>query len=395
MARLIDSLRNSVTLSGPYNNVEPTAIELHKSLFVADLHADSLLWNRNLLEKADYGHVDLHRLIEGNISLQAFTVVTKVPFPSVFGFDTFSQDAPDLITALAWLQGRSDGYRQSLKERALEQARMLRRFAKQSAGRTGIDLHIIQWREDLEEYLLKRRQRIDRGNKPSMVAALLGLEDAHALEGDISQSLRELYEEGFRMMALTHFFHNDFGGSSTGHGKQGLTEKGGELITEIQRLGIVLDLAHASEKTLDDLLEMNSLPPLVVSHTGIRKTCPERGAVNLSTDHIKKIAEHGGLIGVGLWTEAVCGGVSKTVEAIEHVVKTVGDVGSVAIGADFDGGVRTHFDARGIALLTEELQKKEFSEPEIRKMMGENVRDFLLKHLRRRADSHSENNPRG
>src|SRR3982751_3819881 len=69
----------NVTLNPPPYQASERAVELHKHLLVADLHADSLLWDRDLLNRATRGHVDIPRLIEGNVALQAFTIVTKTP----------------------------------------------------------------------------------------------------------------------------------------------------------------------------------------------------------------------------------------------------------------------------------------------------------------------------
>src|SRR5689334_18831601 len=74
----VEKGRNVILNPPPYNASE-AAKELHKRLLIADLHADTLLWNRDLLKRSDYGHVDVPRLIEGNVAVQGFTVVTKTP----------------------------------------------------------------------------------------------------------------------------------------------------------------------------------------------------------------------------------------------------------------------------------------------------------------------------
>ncbi|MFQ5917040.1 MAG: peptidase M19, partial [Candidatus Binatia bacterium] len=90
---------NRVVSLPPYD-VSERARQLHQSLFIADLHADSLLWNRDLLDYGTYGHIDIPRLIEGNVVLQAFTVVTKVPRGRKIDGGTPS-DSLDLITLLS------------------------------------------------------------------------------------------------------------------------------------------------------------------------------------------------------------------------------------------------------------------------------------------------------
>lgn len=395
LAETSDGLLNSVTLEGPYRDkVKPANADFHQKLFVADLHADSLSWNRELWEStpSDRGHIDLPRLLEGNIALQAFTVFTKIPLPLFRLFSQprfswyFSDSAPDVASLLALVQFRSDDYRHSLLIRALEQAKELHDLEERDSDRFAV----IETSNDLEKYIDRRKAN------PRMSAGFLGLEGAHALEGNLDK-VDVLFEAGYRMMALTHFFDNEFGGSSTGGssqglvpGAQGLTPKGKGLIQKMKDKGVILDLSHASYQTLEDILMMSDLPPLVVSHTGIRGTC-KRDFRNLSDPHIDLIGKKGGLIGVGLWKGAVvCKEdekdlkeeeyVEKTVEAILHVKNRLKGVDRIAIGSDFDGAVTTHFDARGMPLLTQAL-KKEFSEVEVCKIMGGNLVTFLLNHL--------------
>jgi microsomal dipeptidase-like Zn-dependent dipeptidase len=103
--------------------------------------------------------------------------------------------------------------------------------------------------------------------------------------------------------------------------------------------------------------------------------------LNLADSHIQRIGHHGGLIGVGLWDDAVCGrNVEQSVDAIARAVQLAG-VDHVALGSDFDGAVQMHFDARGMPLVTNALLLRGFSEADIRKIMGENLKQFLQRHL--------------
>ena len=378
-----DALINQVSLDPPYHLEKPAAHQFHQNLFVADLHADTLLWDRNLLERHERGHLDVPRMIEGNIALQAFTVFTKIPMPFHRWMSTpwmetyFSQHGPDVATILAMAQLGDERKRGTLKERALFYGEQFQSWADQSEGR----LSFIKTSQDLQDYMARRK------NTPFMTAGFLGLEGAHALEGDVN-NLQEFYDTGFRMIALVHFFDNEFGGSSTGDFKGGLkSPQGEELIKRLGKQKLILDLAHASPKTLDDVMDLYDsqpsypLPGIVISHIGIQATCP-RGDRNLQTQHIERIARHGGLIGIGLWKGATCGTeVANTVDAIEYVKEILGNVNAIAVGSDFDGAVTTHFDATGMPLLTQTLQARGFTEKEIRQIMGENLRDFLLAHL--------------
>ena len=378
-----DALINQVSLDPPYNLEKPTAHQFHQSLFVADLHADTLLWDRNLLERYERGHLDVPRMIEGNIALQAFTVFTKIPLPHHRWMSTpwletyYSQHSLDVGTLLAMAQLGDERKRGSLKERALYYGERFQEWADKSDGQ----LTFIKTSQDLRDYMTRRK------STPFITAGFLGLEGAHALEGDVN-NLQEFYDTGFRMIALVHFFDNEFGGSSTGDFKGGLKKpKGEELIKRLGEKKLLLDLAHASHQTIDDVMDLYDsqpsypLPAIVVSHIGIQETC-ERGERNLQNRHIQRIAQHGGLIGIGLWKGATCGeDVGKTIDAIESVKKHLGNVDSIAVGSDFDGAVQTHFDATGMPLLTQALQSRGFNDQEIRQIMGENLRDFLLAHL--------------
>jgi len=379
LAKLSDELLNPVSSPGPYRDkIQEENLEFHNNLFVADLHADSLQWNRGLLREtpAEIGHVDLPRLLEGNIALQGFSVFTKIPLPYIRVFSRpffsffYSDYSPDVASLLALVQFRSEDYRNSLMVRALEQAQRLHELDEHA----GQQFTIIKSPEDLSDFIQRRK------TNSHMTAGFLSLEGAHALEGDI-QNVEVLFTAGYRIIALVHFFDNEFAGSSTGSERQGLTPKGKLLIKKMIQHKVILDLAHASEKTLDDVLAMDRLPPLVVSHTGIRGTCP-RGGRNLSDRHIRLIAQKGGVIGVGLWKKAVCGpSVDKTVQAINYARDLMDGVDNIAMGSDFDGAVRTHFDSRGMPLLVQALRRGEFSETQVGKIMGGNLTSFLLNHL--------------
>lgn len=340
----------------PAAKVSPDAKRLHDNLFVADMHADSLLFDRNLLKRSSYGHVDIPRLLEGNVALQFFTVVTKSPkSQNIESNDSKS----DRITSLAILQGWPVSTWSSLKERALYQSQKLHKFAKQSQGK----FVLIKTSGDLEKHLESREK------SPGTVAGLLGLEGAHALEGNIS-NLDVLYDSGYRMIAPTHFFDNELGGSAHGIEKGGLTPFGRDVVGRLEELHILIDIAHASPQMMDDILDMTT-KPVVVSHTGVKGVCNNNR--NLGDQHIRRIAQKGGVIGIGFWDDAVG---STDVKAIARSIRYVADlvgVKHVALGSDYDGTITAPFDAAKMALLTEALLAEGFKEPEIRLIMGENV----------------------
>jgi microsomal dipeptidase-like Zn-dependent dipeptidase len=218
-----------------------------------------------------------------------------------------------------------------------------------------------------------------RGGEPRAVAALLGLEGAYPLEGDVGR-VDALFEAGFRMMAPTHFLDNEWGGSAHGERKAGLSERGREMVRRMEARGMLVDLAHASERTFDDVAAV-STRPVVVSHTGVRGTC-DNGR-NLSDGQLRKIAATGGVVGIGYWDAATCGTDAAAVaRAVRHAASVMG-VRHVALGSDFDGTVTTPFDTTGVVEITEALLAEGFDDEEVRAVMGGNVFRLLSETLPR------------
>ncbi|MFL0070016.1 dipeptidase [Tenacibaculum maritimum] len=364
MPSQVDKMQNKTALLPPYQ-VSKKAKEVYDSLeFIADMHCDALLWQRNLLDAKTYGHVDIPRMIEANMGLQAFTIVTKSPKGQ--NFDKNAADT-DQITMLMLAQGNSFKSWTSLTERALIQCSRLYDFAEKSKGK----FSIINSKKDLESYILKKEKN------PKITAGFLGVEGAHALDGNI-ENIDVLFNAGVRMMAPTHFFDNKLGGSAHGVSGGGLTAFGKEVIKRMQLKNMIVDVAHASPKMIDDILKITT-KRLVSSHTGVKGTC--NNVRNLSDKHIKGIAKTGGLISIAMFPKAVCGSsVKKTAKAIQYVVHLVG-VDFVALGSDFDGAVKASIDVTGLPLVVEELLKLGISKVDIQKIMGGNVKRLLLNNL--------------
>jgi membrane dipeptidase len=355
---IVESRNNKVLKLSPYR-ASTAAEALHPKLIVADLHADSLLWNRNLLERGTRGQVDLPRLAEGNVAIQAFTLVTTSP--RNLNIYKNSSDS-DMIRYLAIAQGWPPRTWNSPKERALYEAAKLYKFAQKSDGK----LVIIKTKSDLRLFLATRT--------PGQVAGFLGTEGAQPLEGHL-ENLDVLYAAGIRMMAPTHFTDTAVAGSAAGMSKGGLTALGREWVRRMEAKHMLIDLAHASPATLRDVTGI-AARPVIVSHTGVKGTC--NNPRNLSDDELRALAKTGGVIGIGLWETATCGADARaTARAIRYAVNVAG-ADHVALGSDFDGAVTTPFDASGWSLLTDALLQEGFSQQEIRKIMGENVVRVLL-----------------
>lgn len=329
--------------------------EFHDAAFVADLHADSLLWGRDLARRHARGHADLPRLVDGGIDLQVFGVVTRVPRNP--GYTAMRGDS-DILPSLFIGSWRPPASWFDPRQRALVQAQELRRLADR--GR----LTLVTRRADLARPGLK---------------ALLALEGMHDLGGDPAV-LDELHAAGFRMLGLAHFFDNRIAGSAHGVEGYGLTPLGRELVPRIEALGMTLDLAHASPAAFADTLRLAGRP-VVVSHTGVAATCP--GPRNLSDAQLRAIAANGGVVGIGFWKGAVCeptlDGITR---AILHAVRVAG-IDHVALGSDFDGAVRAAFDAAGLPRLTAALLAAGLSRDEVEKLLGANVRRVLEHNLPR------------
>jgi membrane dipeptidase len=147
--RLVDEQENKLVKQPPYA-ASARALNLHKELTIADLHADSLLWGRDLLERSSYGQVDIPRLADGNVALQVFSLPTKTPH----GLNIESNDdRSDDIFWLAMVELWPPKTWNSLTERALYQARRLHQFANGSRG----GFVVIESAADLSGYLERRR----------------------------------------------------------------------------------------------------------------------------------------------------------------------------------------------------------------------------------------------
>jgi len=347
----------------PYHASE-RARALHERLIVADLHADSLLWGRDLLVRGERGHVDVPRLIEGNVALQVFAATTKSP--RHLNIERNEDDSDDIIL-LALALGWPPATWRSLLARALHLAARADSMARRSAGR----LTIVRSRADLEAHLARRT--------PSwpVTAGLLAIEGAHALDGDPA-NVEVVADAGFRMMSPSHFFDNAFGGSAHGVAKGGLTPAGHEMVRRMEARAMLVDVAHASAATIDDILAV-ATRPVVASHTGVRGVADN--ARNLSDEHLRGIARTGGLVGIGFWPTASGGDDAEAIARSIRYAANIAGMDHVGLGSDFDGAVQTPFDASGMVQVTDALLDAEFSDDEVGKVMGGNAIRLLAECL--------------
>lgn len=340
----------------PLIEVSDEAKALHATLDIVDLHADTLLWKRDMLDRAERGHVDLPRLREGNVALQIFSSVTKTPRGQ--NYDSNSADS-DNITLLAIGQMQPVRTWRSLLERSLWHAEKLERAAASSRE----ELRLIRSPADLKR-LLGRRAAENKG-----IGALFSAEGLQSLEGD-PDNLDRLYAAGMRMAGLTHFFDNELAGSMHGIEKGGLTPMGRDVIRRMERMGMIVDIAHCSHQCVAEVLAI-ATRPVVSSHGGVQATCEVNR--NLTDEEIRGVAATGGIIGVGYWEGAVCDTSPRaTAKAMKHIRDLVG-IEHVALGSDYDGAVTVRFDTSQLTQMTQALIDEGFAEDEIRAAMGGNA----------------------
>lgn len=362
----------------PLPKVSAEAIALHKTLTIVDLHSDTLMWRRDMLERAERGHMDLPRLTEGNVALQVFSSVSKTPKGQ--NYDANGADS-DNITLLAVAQMQPVRTWNSLLERTLWHGAKLDRAAKMTRG----GLVKVTDAAELDALLIGRDPpaefrppHVNPADSTLPVGALLSIEGLQNLEGKAA-NLDKLYAAGFRMAGITHFFDNELAGSMHGIKKGGLTPLGREVIGRMEDKGMIVDIAHCSRQCVTEILAM-ARRPVVSSHGGVQATCKVNR--NLSDEHIRGVAKTGGIIGIGYWDGAICDTDPKSVaKAMKHVRDLVG-IQHVALGSDYDGATTVRFDTSKLVQVTQALIDAGFSPDEIRAVMGGNAIRVLREGLK-------------
>jgi len=261
---------------------------------------------------------------------------------------------------------------------------------------------------------------IRRAKKQGKIACLMGIEGGHAIE-DSLPTLREFYRLGIRYMTLTWNNTNNWADAGRGEKKHnGLSDFGREVVKEMNRLGMMIDVSHVSDKTMSDALDV-SKAPIIASHSSARALSDVPR--NIPDDLLKRIATNGGVVQVNFYSVFVDAKtvtpqdaersarlkplqdaineqykndperraeesdkleaanplpplpISKLIDHIDHIVKVAG-IDHVGLGADFDGANDMPEDARDVSMLpniTYELLKRGYSEQDIRKVLGENL----------------------
>lgn len=309
-----------------------------------DLHCDTLLdladGRRSLAGHSLTGHVDLPRLMKGNVRIQFFAAFIQSAYKP---------------------------------ERSLKRVLQL------------IDVFYRELDTCREQVVtgLSYRQ-IARELKNNKLIAILGIEGGEALAGQLAV-LRMLYCLGIRTLGLTWNQRNELAdGVWEQHTGGGLTAFGRDVVREMNRLGMIVDLAHIAESGFWDVLRF-SQDPVMVSHANCYAVCPHPR--NLKDDQIKALADHDGLMGLTFAPEFICSegaGIEQFLAHIDHVAGLVG-TGCIAIGSDFDGIGETPQgleDAAKFINITQGLLERGYTEEEIKGILGGNAIRLIQKVMR-------------
>ena len=371
-----------MTVSTSAQSVSDQAQKLQSSSIVIDTHDDT---TQRLLDPKfdisihqDDGNIDVPRMKEGGLTGIFFSI---------------------------WISSKTLG--PQAVQKALDQIDAVRETVRKHPN----DLLLATSATDVRE--AKRQHK---------VAALMGVEGGHMMGNDLSV-LRTFAVLGVRYMTLTHMDNNEWADSSTDKpAHNGLTDFGKDVVREMNRLGIIVDISHVSDKTFYDALE-TSKAPVFASHSSCRALC--QAPRNMTDDMIRDLAKHGGVIQINYhvgflsqefrdyekahpeaekeikeevakrcgdneackivagdqvvrdWMAA--GKLPKVdwmaiVDHIDHAVKIAG-VDHVGLGSDFDGAVMPigMQDVTHIPQITDALLKKGYAESDIRKILGENA----------------------
>jgi membrane dipeptidase len=227
--------------------------------------------------------------------------------------------------------------------------------------------------------IAKSAEDIRQAKADGKLAAILVIENSEGVERSLN-ILRMLHRIGIRSIGLTH---NPNTWAAAGNAEErsggGLTQFGVQLVKEMNRLGMLVDVSHISERGFWDVLEVAERP-VIASHSNSKAVCDHPR--NLSDAQIKCIAENRGVIGITFvpsFIDPNTPTLSRLLEHIDHIVNLVG-VDHVGIGSDFDGGGDLLVDATAFPTITEGLLERGYSEEGIRQILGEN-------HLRLLAEA--------
>ena len=307
--------------------------------FLIDLHTDALYEHmcgrKDITQRTDKGHLDFPRMKEGGINGQVFAVwVSPTELKpgeycdfALKGADTFDDVCARSADTVAPVR-TPDEFRQTV-----------------AAGR---------------------------------IAAILGVEGGHALEGRL-ENLDRFYERGVRVLTVTWSNSNELGDSSSDENKphNGLSSLGRQAVRRMNELGMIIDVSHSADKTVFDILD-KSLSPVIASHSGIRARRDFNR--NLTDEQIRAIAAHGGVVGVVflpyfLREPEDKATIQDVLDCIDHICQLVGP-DHAGLGSDFDGfggALPGLEDVTKMGAIGAGLRRRGFVDGDIAKIAGLNV----------------------
>ena len=328
------------------------ALRIHYDAVVLDGHIDTptLMLDRGyaLGQRHRGDHVDLPRMAAGGLDGAFFSIYVA----------------------------RSYGEGQAATDRALA---MIERVNQQVAGLDGAAL-------------VRTADGVLRARERGQAAVLLGLEGGHALQGS-PDVLRLLAANGVRYVTLTHTNTNAWADASTDAPRWGgLNALGREMVAEMNRLGVLVDLSHVSDDTIRDALDATRAP-VIVSHSSCRALHDH--ARNVSDDLLRAIAANDGVVMINFYPLYLGNGavtVETLLDHIEHAVAVAG-ADHVGIGSDFDGVTSLPSgmgDVTRLPWLTYGLLQRGVSEADVRKILGGNVLRVMREAEQVAADMRAE-----
>jgi len=376
----------ALLIANSADSISEQARRLHFSSIVVDTHDDTTQRffsnDFDLGKRNATGNIDIPRMREGGLNAIFFSI---------------------------WIDGRTMG--PPAVQQALDQI-------------DAIQQNVRKYSKDLA--FARTAADVRRAHKQGKIAVLMGIEGGHMLGNDI-RMVRIYSDLGVRYMTLSHFYNDEWADSSTDKPvHNGLTDYGKEIVREMNRVGMLVDISHVSDKTFYDALAV-SRAPLIASHSSCRALCNHPR--DMTDDMIKALAEKGGVIQINYEKSFIdqaykdardkeAGGVVKVFEEIkkecrtdqecftrkmdeqeklataegrlphvsweriidhiDHAVKLVG-ADHVGLGSDFDGASMPDGmdDVTHIPQITDALLKKGYSESDIRKILGENTLRIL------------------
>ena len=320
------------------------ACDLHQRILTLDTHCDTPMF---FPQGVDFGSrdsrilVDLHKMSEGH--QDATIMVSYLPQP---------QQGETFTSKVAFEVAGPTEYADLIFDKIEAMVEKNKEFL--SIARTPADL-----------YANKQQGRH---------SIMLGIENGLAIDGQLKR-LQHFAQRGIVYMTLCHNGDNDICDSARGNSThQGVSAFGRQVIAEMNRLGIMVDLSHASEKTFYDALELSELP-IVCSHSSCRALCDHPR--NLTDEQMRALAAKGGVMQVTMYNGFLVKDDEATVldalRHLEHAIEVMG-IDHVGIGTDFDGdgGVRGMANAAELINFTRLLLSRQFSEQDIEKIWGGN-----------------------